>query len=338
MLINLKFSKLLILIALFLGQLLMAHDIGLSKTELIEEDNNVYILKVKKGSSDYNAYVEPSFSDDIELVEFNNLRVVNGWHVYKFKTKESFTRKSFIYLDWARNGIMLKVIWKNGDIVSKIVNRENGVISISLGEFKAGSIHWTESAKFYFELGIEHILTGWDHLLFVFTLLFLISGFRALLTTITTFTIAHSITLGLATLGYVNLPSAPVEIVIALSIALICIEVLNSYKGKQSFTHKFPWLIAFTFGLIHGLGFAGALSEIGIPSDEVPVSLLFFNLGIESGQVLFVLLILALYRLTKFIRIPEKIEIKLAKVFMYASGIMAMYWSVERVYYSFILG
>ncbi|MGI9530277.1 HupE/UreJ family protein [Lutimonas sp.] len=332
-----KSYKAIVVVLFLFGQTLFAHDIGLSKTELIEEDNNYYTLRVKKGSNDVTIYTDPRFSEAIELLDFTNFKLVNGWNIYRFKTKVPLTREDIIYLDWARNGVMFKVKWKNGDELSKIVNRSNGLITINLSEFSAGSNHWTASAKFYFVLGVEHILTGWDHLLFVFTLLFLISGFRSLLATITTFTIAHSITLGLATLGYVNLPSTPVEIIIALSIVLICVEVLNAYKGKSSLTHRYPWLLAFAFGLIHGLGFAGALSEIGIPADEVPISLLFFNLGIEMGQIAFVLVILALYKVSKVFSISNENEMKLGKMCMYAAGTMAMYWGIERIFYGFLM-
>ena len=140
----------------------------------------------------------------------------------------------------------------------------------------------------YFELGIEHILLGIDHLLFVFALLLLVSGARRLVATITAFTAAHSITLAAATLDWVRLPAPPLEAVIALSIAFVAAEILQAQKGNTSLTIRQPWLVAFTFGLLHGFGFAGALAEIGLPSVEIPLALLFFNVGVEAGQLLFI--------------------------------------------------
>src|SRR5437763_6169248 len=146
----------------------------------------------------------------------------------------------------------------------------------------------------YLSLGIEHILFGVDHLLFVLALLVLVKGWRKLVGTITAFTIAHSITLAAATLGFVHVPSKPVEATIALSIVFVACEIVHRRQGRSGLTEMWPWVIAFSFGLLDGLGFAGALREVGLPQNAIPLALLFFNVGVELGQLLFIGLVMAL--------------------------------------------
>jgi hydrogenase/urease accessory protein HupE len=150
-----------------------------------------------------------------------------------------------------------------------------------------------EVAATYLRLGVEHILFGFDHLLFVLALVILVRGWRRVAVTVTAFTIAHSITLASATLGFVNVPRPPVEATIALSIMLVSVEILNARNGKPGLTVRFPWLVAFSFGLLHGFGFAGALAEVGLPQTAIPLALLFFNVGVEIGQLVFVAAVLS---------------------------------------------
>ncbi len=150
-------------------------------------------------------------------------------------------------------------------------------------------------AAAYLWLGVEHILFGIDHLLFVLALILLVRGWKRIGLTVTAFTVAHSITLGAATLGFLNVPGPPVEAAIALSIALVAVEIVNSARGRESLAARLPWLVAFAFGLLHGLGFAGALSEVGLPGHAIPVALLFFNIGVELGQLLFIAVVMALF-------------------------------------------
>jgi hydrogenase/urease accessory protein HupE len=145
-----------------------------------------------------------------------------------------------------------------------------------------------EVATTYVWLGIEHILAGLDHLLFVLSLLLLRADPRTLIKTITAFTVAHSVTLSGAALGYLSLPQQPVEVLIACSIAFVAAEIAKSKPGTQRLSQQRPWLIAFAFGLLHGFGFAGALSEIGLPQTDIPLALFSFNIGVEAGQLIFV--------------------------------------------------
>ena len=150
-----------------------------------------------------------------------------------------------------------------------------------------------DTARTYFLLGVEHILLGIDHLLFVLALLLLVRNPWMLVKVITAFTVAHSITLAVAALGWAHIPQAPVEAVIALSIMFVAAETIRQRRDGTDLTSKAPWIVAFAFGLLHGLGFGGALKEIGLPQSDVPLALLTFNLGVEAGQLVFVLAMLA---------------------------------------------
>lgn len=184
-------------------------------------------------------------------------------------------------------------------------------------------------AATYFVLGVEHILLGVDHLLFVLALLLLVKGGWMLVKTITAFTVAHSITLALAALGHVHVPQAPVEAVIALSIVFLASELAKKGTGAPRLTESIPWLVAFVFGLLHGFGFAGALTEIGLPRSEIPLALLTFNIGVEVGQLLFVGAVLAavaiLGRLTD-LRISWG-----RQATAYGIGCISAFWLIERL-------
>ncbi len=197
--------------------------------------------------------------------------------------------------------------------------------SYELGSGGAGS------AWLYLKLGVEHLLAGYDHVLFVLGLLLLIRSTRSLLITITCFTLAHSITLGLSVLGWVTLSQAAVEACIALSIVLLAREALTN--GDSLLKQK-PWLAAFAFGLLHGFGFAGALRDIGLPDDNLWVALLSFNVGIEIGQLLLVGAWVTLGWLATRL-LPEKTRQsatpRLQTLAAYAIGGMAIYWTLQRV-------
>jgi len=191
----------------------------------------------------------------------------------------------------------------------------------------------TQVAVTYLKLGIEHILGGIDHLLFVLALLILVKGARRLIATVTAFTVAHSLTLAGATLGFVHVPGRPVEAAIALSIVFVAAEIIRSRQGRTGLTERFPWIVAFTFGLLHGFGFASALSEVGLPQSDIPVALLFFNVGVEVGQLLFIASVFSVIALlTRFIRRFELPQPGWAwRVPPYAIGSVAMFWVIQRI-------
>ena len=184
-----------------------------------------------------------------------------------------------------------------------------------------------EVARTYTVLGVEHILRGIDHLLFVLALLLLVGDkWPPLVKTITAFTVAHSITLAAATLGWMRVPQAPVEAVIALSIVFLAAELARRGRAEAGLTERHPWLVAFVFGLLHGFGFAGALREVGLPESDVPLALLTFNLGVEAGQLLFVAAALLVLGLGRRLAAPQWMH----AVPSYAIGTIAMVWLLER--------
>ncbi len=192
-----------------------------------------------------------------------------------------------------------------------------------------------EVAKTYTIIGAEHILIGIDHLLFVFALLLIVVGWKRLIGTITAFTLAHSITLVAATLGWLSIPQAPVEAVIALSILFLAVEIIHSKQGKVGLAEKSPWLIAFIFGLLHGFGFAGALSEVGLPEQSIPQALLFFNVGVELGQLIFVTAVLSVAWVVKKMFTQDMLN-KGEMTIAYAIGSISAFWLIERTY-SFVV-
>jgi hydrogenase/urease accessory protein HupE len=177
--------------------------------------------------------------------------------------------------------------------------------------------------------GVRHILFGADHLLFVLGLLLIVKDRWMLLKTITAFTVAHSITLAIATLGYANAPTVPLNAAIALSILFLGPEIVRSWRGETSFTIRHPWVVAFAFGLLHGFGFASALTNAGLPSSELPWALLSFNVGVEFGQVGFVVLILLLERSFRVLEIrwPRVVEALPG----YTVGSLGAFWTIQRV-------
>jgi hydrogenase/urease accessory protein HupE len=179
--------------------------------------------------------------------------------------------------------------------------------------------------------GIEHILFGFDHLLFVLALMLIVGNWRMLFWTITAFTLAHSITLSLATFGLVRVPGPPVEATIALSILLLACEIIRAQRGRSSLTVQRPWVVAFSFGLLHGFGFASALTEIGLPQADIPLALLTFNLGVEIGQLIFIAAVLATVGLVRRMGTPIFVERHARTAVTYAIGIMAAVWFIERV-------
>jgi hydrogenase/urease accessory protein HupE len=191
-------------------------------------------------------------------------------------------------------------------------------------------------ARTYTVLGVEHILSGIDHLLFVLALLIITPGGWRLVKTVTAFTVAHSITLTLATLGYVHMPQRPVEAAIALSIVFVAAEILRDRQGRVGITARAPWIVAFTFGLMHGMGFAGGLSEAGLPDGHIPTALLFFSIGVEAGHFLFIGVVLSLMALVhraapRLAPINQRESAITQLLPAYAVGSVAMFWVIQRI-------
>jgi hydrogenase/urease accessory protein HupE len=220
------------------------------------------------------------------------------------------------------------------DIVVRVAPLDRAVQTLRLTPAKPRAIIAARAGRWdvagsYFVIGIDHIVFGYDHLLFVLCFVLLLSGVWRVAAAVTAFTIAHSLTLVGTTLGFMGLPSAPVESVIALSIMFLAVEILKREPGRPRLSERAPWVVAFGFGLLHGFGFAGALSEIGLPEGEVPMALMAFNLGVEAGQIAFVAAgagALALVR-----RFAARLEPAVVRGAAYAIGIVAGIWFVERL-------
>ncbi len=185
-----------------------------------------------------------------------------------------------------------------------------------------------DAAESYLPFGISHIWEGIDHLLFLVALVFLIGSVRQLLLAVTSFTIAHSLTLGLAVLGVVGVPSGLVETLIALSIVFVAAEAMRGEGAPKTLARRYPWVVAFAFGLFHGLGFAGALSEAGLPEDAILSALLFFNIGVEIGQVIFVAALLAAFWSVRVA--GEHAQQAMRRAALYVAGIAGAFWTFER--------
>lgn len=310
-----------------------AHSLGVDKAQLIDLGENRYSLSSILPTRLQPAIVTPELPERCTLE--GSPRGERGVYEvrFTFACETPLTGEDVLTLPWRREGALLTVEWQGQEPVTRLASREGKVITVHLADYLVGSGSFLRAAKRYFVLGVEHILEGLDHLLFVLALLFVVRSGWPLVKTITAFTVAHSITLALATFGFVNLPSKPVEATIALSIVFLCAELVYYRRGRQSITFSKPWLVAFSFGLLHGLGFAGALSEIGLPPSEIPIALLFFNLGVEAGQLLFVAVILTVFVTLRYVVGSRHKHVldwgEIAAI--YAIGAIATYWTVERV-------
>ena len=270
--------------------------------------------------------IQPVFPEGFVLETAENPKQTPDAAVYTFtlNSEESLRGKELFIngLNKTLIDVLVSVTFINGEKTTLMLqaDKDRGVIP---GETSAIQV-----IKTYTILGIEHILLGIDHLLFVLALIMITKGKWRILKTITAFTLAHSITLSLAALGIVNFPGPPVEAVIALSIVFLASEIIRNFNGQQTLTSKKPWIVAFTFGLLHGFGFAGALADIGLPQTEIPLALAFFNIGVELGQIIFVIaMLLVIYLL----QLKKEWPTYLKKIPPYAIGSLAAYWMIERV-------
>jgi hydrogenase/urease accessory protein HupE len=232
-------------------------------------------------------------------------------------------RIDFVGLEATITDVLVRVHLRDGSESTTLIHPSKAWMEVT------GSRGFLSVAASYTLLGIEHIGFGIDHLLFVLALLIITSGTMRLIKTVTAFTVAHSITLALATLGFVHVPSKPVEATIALSIVFVAFEIIRRREGQNGITSRAPWIVAFTFGLLHGFGFAGALSEVGLPQNHIPTALFFFNVGVEIGQIAFITVVLGFIALVR--RIPLRLPRWAELIPPYAIGSVAMFWVVQRV-------
>lgn len=227
-------------------------------------------------------------------------------------------------LPWSDTEVMVRIDNGNERIQVALLSGQNNHLTV---EHSGETSEW-QMATTYFLLGVEHILKGFDHLFFVLGLLLILSGWKRLTLAITAFTVAHSITLALSVFGVVRVPVAPVEAVIALSVVFLAVEYARQIHGNSGWTEQKPWLISFSVGLLHGLGFASALRETGLPQSEIPTALVMFNIGVETGQLLFVAVVLPVI-LFGALKIQKQRQWPRFATAYIIGGISA-YWFIQR--------
>ncbi len=305
-----------------------AHEVRPAFLQIIQTSETSYNVFWKVPSMGEGVpKINPVFAPFFIIEELNRPNQLPGSVIYSYKiTSKELLQGTIIRIEGLNKTLidaLVTIDYLNGEKVTFMLQPDKD------SEVIPGESSTYDVIKTYTVLGVEHILEGIDHLLFVFALLLITVGFRKLIKTVTAFTIAHSITLSLSAMGIIGLPGAPVEAVIALSIVFLAVELVKYYKGEVGLTVKYPWIVAFTFGLLHGFGFAGALADIGLPQTDIPLALLFFNVGVEIGQIVFILAVLIFIYLMK--KIKTKWPTWIQKATPYAIGSIASFWLVERV-------
>lgn len=311
---------------------LSAHEIRPALLEMVEREPGLFDVKWKVPAlGDRTLAITPVFPGCMKPIGPPSAHVVPGsiLQYFSFKTDGQPIAGETIFIEGLQTvqiDVLVRINLANGESHSIILRPKSPSFIIPERATK-GAVAWS-----YIRMGVEHIFGGFDHLLFVLALVIIVPNRWMLFKTITAFTVAHSITLALATLGFVHVPSAPTEAIITLSIVFLAVEIIHSRQGKFSLTEQYPWIVAMTFGLFHGLGFAGALTEVGLPQHEIPLALLMFNVGVELGQIAFVFVVLAIMALLRFAfaKWPSIGPISQWHWVPYVIGTIAAYWTIER--------
>jgi hypothetical protein len=322
---NKIFTILLLLVSCAISANARSHDIdvtGVARVFMDELPGNEYRLSI------VDQQVPPLFNIERILPE-RCTGLAPARFSYRFQCEPALNVDDVINFPWGFQGVVVVARWSDGSDVSGYFPGDGNFVAVPLSQLKAGMASLGSLAIRYLQLGAEHILFGIDHLLFILGLLLLLQGFWKLIQTITAFTIAHSITLAFAVLGVFPVPNAPIEVLIALSIMFLAREIIMGQRGIQTLVHSKPWIVAFVFGLFHGFGFAGALGELGLSDADIPLALLFFNLGVEAGQVAFICALLVLNFV--FVRYLSQLLLSLQRGLAYGLGGIATYWFIERL-------
>ena len=306
-----------------------AHEVRPAYLELKQTGVETYdvLWKVPAAGDGMRLGLYVRFPDETVETSEHRGRFVGGAFVERWSVRHPGSlADQTIHIDGLRTtltDVLVRVERLDGTtLVSRVAPSEPSLVLV-------GSQSLSAVAATYLVLGVEHILFGIDHLLFVLALLMVVKGRGRLVKTITAFTGAHSITLAAATLGWVNVPGAPVEAVIALSIVFVAAEIVHGQQGRKGVTARAPWIVALVFGLLHGFGFAGALHEVGLPGHAIPLALFLFNVGVEVGQLLFVAAVLGLLASAR--RLLASAPRWAAWVPAYAIGSVAMFWTLQRI-------
>lgn len=323
------------MIRFFFVLLLLAHSVSADEIrpaflELSQQDETSYKVLWKKpiqGEAQKVLKLAPLFPEDSQLKGIKQISQTANATLerYVIEDAEALIGKiiKITGLEATSSDVLVRILYLDGttEFIRVLPEKPSFILTHKSGFYNMAST--------YFLLGVDHILEGFDHLLFVLALLLLVANIKTLIWTITAFTLAHTITLMLASLDMIHLSSRAVEATIALSIIFVAAEVVYAMRGREHLTIKYPWLIAFGFGLIHGLGFAEALKEIGLPQNEIVPSLIFFNVGVEIGQLLFVSAVLLFAWIFKSLIEKHSYIYKIGLT--YSIGIIASLWFLERV-------
>lgn len=305
----------------------LAHEMRPGFLELRETGPETYSFLWKKPSGgEVEIQIAPVLPEDCRLVTPDRQQLSPGAVIVRgtLTCRGGLGGKRIVVagLEATVTDVLVRLHHADGRLESHILRPATPFVS--LGEVTSTA----RRALGYVQLGIQHIVLGVDHLLFVLGLLLIVSDRWMLVKTITSFTLAHSITLAIATLGYASAPLPPLNAAIALSILFLGPEIVRVWRGESSFTIRHPWVVAFAFGLLHGFGFASGLTAMGLPKAEIPLALLLFNVGVELGQVAFVLLVILLEKSFRVLEVQWPRFV--AQLPGYAVGTLGAYWTIQR--------
>lgn len=313
-----------ILIACFAAQNAYAHEVRPAALEIKQsadkQINVTWKLPITNGKK---LKLFPKFPDECQLPDDSQQKIIDGIIIESWQMQCALDTGSISIegLENVLTDVFVRIKRIGQDEQISLLRPSDNLLDLSKPEGAAYSE--------YIGIGVEHMIFGWDHLLFVLALLLIVSR-RQILWVITAFTLGHSITLGLTALGLLSLPSGPIELLIALSIFFLAIEAMRKLKNSTSITIEYPWIIAIAFGLLHGLGFAGALSEIGLPKGNELWALAMFNIGIELGQILFIIIAASLYAFNRHMAWFSEYKIKI--ILIYMLGTMGAYFTLTRIF------
>lgn len=318
-------KRLIPFLLLLLSGVAHAHEVRPAYFEIIEQRDGTYSLTWKQPSlAEARIAIDPQLPASCTPLGERNVEVADGAFVARWQVR----------CPGGLEGQTIRIAGLERTLTSTFVRTQladgraiAGVVQASEPSFQFAAARPVLPA--YFVLGIEHILSGIDHVFFVIGLILLVPAMWRLVGALTAFTVAHSITLGAAALGFAGLPQASVEVVIALSILVVGYEVVRAARGRTGLTSAVPWAVAFGFGLLHGFGFAGALAEIGLPQGAKLGALLLFNLGVETGQLMIVLLAVPIVRwiATRTAELRRRLQVGAG----YSLGAAATFWMIQRV-------
>ena len=319
-------KRILLLLALVVGAVsAQAHEVRPAYLEIIEQQDGSYSLTWKQPSlAEARIAIDPQLPAACTTLGERHVAVADGAFVARWQVQcpGGLAGQSIRIagLERTLTSTFVRTQLADGRTIANVVQASDPSF-----EFAAARPMWSA----YFVLGIEHILGGIDHVFFVIGLILLVPSLWRLVGALTAFTVAHSVTLGAAALGFAGLPQAAVEVVIALSILVVGYEVVRAARGQTGLTYAMPWAVAFGFGLLHGFGFAGALAEIGLPQDAKLGALLLFNVGVETGQLMIVAVAVPLTRWIASRTVDLRRRIQLAAG--YSLGAAAAFWMIQRV-------